>query len=119
VISIVIECSRGAKNICGVSKNGNLLLDVGPEADGTILQIQLDRLKALGAWLKQNGEGIYGTQPWTRAEGKTQDLDVRFTRKGAAVYAVLMGMPGGGSVTLKDLSLPTATAIACWPTKVR
>ena len=94
-----------------VSKNGNLLLDVGPEADGTIPKIQMDRLQALGAWLKQNGEAIYGTQPWTRAEGKTQDVDIRFTRKGAAVYAVLMGKPGGESVTLKDLSLPAATTI--------
>jgi len=94
-----------------VSKNGNLLLDVGPEADGTIPKIQMDRLQALGEWLKQNGEAIYGTQPWTRAEGKTQDVDIRFTRKGAAVYAVLMGKPGGESVTLKDLSLPAATTI--------
>ncbi|MGC2403901.1 MAG: alpha-L-fucosidase [Acidobacteriaceae bacterium] len=95
-----------------VSKNGNLLLDVGPEADGTIPAIQVDRLKALGAWLKQNGEAIYGTQPWTRAEGKAQDLEVRFTRKGAVLYAVLMGQPHGGSVTIKDLSLPAKTSVS-------
>jgi alpha-L-fucosidase len=94
-----------------VSKNGNLLLDVGPEADGTIPAIQMDRLKQLGAWLKQNGEAIYGTEPWTHAEGKTQDGDVRFTRKGSAVYAVLMGQPKGGNVTIKDLSLPAKTSV--------
>jgi alpha-L-fucosidase len=65
-----------------VSKNGNLLLDVGPEADGTIPPVQMSRLVALGAWLKQNGEAIYGTHPWTRADGETTDgLRVRFTQK--------------------------------------
>ena len=58
-----------------VSKNGNLLLDVGPEANGTIPAIQLDRLEKLGAWLKQNGEAIYGTHPWTRANGTTNQVD--------------------------------------------
>jgi alpha-L-fucosidase len=86
-----------------VSKNGNLLLDVGPEADGTIPAVQMDRLRKLGAWMKQNGEAIYGTRPWTRAEGKTADgIDVRFTRKGAKVYAILLARPGR-SVTLLDV----------------
>jgi alpha-L-fucosidase len=49
-----------------VSKNGNLLLDVGPEADGTVPTVQMKRLQALGAWLQLNGEAIYGTHPWKR-----------------------------------------------------
>ena len=64
-----------------VSKNGNLLLDVGPEADGTIPPIQMDRLKSLGAWLHQNGEAIYGTQPWSRAEGETTRTSPSASRK--------------------------------------
>ena len=65
-----------------VSKNGNLLLDVGPEADGTIPPVQMSRLEALGAWLHMNGEAIYGTHPWTRAEGETAEgIYVRFTQK--------------------------------------
>lgn len=89
-----------------VSKNGNLLLDVGPEADGTIPAVQMDRLKALGAWLDQNGEGIYGTHPWKRAEGETSDgLRVRFTQKGDAVYAFLLGEPKATTVTIRDLPL--------------
>jgi alpha-L-fucosidase len=89
-----------------VSKNGNLLLDVGPEADGTIPPVQMERLKALGAWLAQNGEAIYGTHPWSRAEGKATDgktgdgIDVRFTRRGATLYATLLGEPKGASLTL-------------------
>lgn len=90
-----------------VSKNGNLLLDVGPEPDGTIPAIQVDRLHKLGAWLKQNGDAIFATRPWNRAEGKTADgIDVRFTRKGDVLYAVLLAKPTGASVTLKDVPAP-------------
>ncbi len=88
-----------------VSKNGNLLLDVGPESDGTIAPVQMERLKALGAWLRQNGDAIYGTHPWKRAEGKTTDgTSVRFTRKGQTLYATVLGELKGNSVTLASLS---------------
>jgi alpha-L-fucosidase len=87
-----------------VSKNGNLLLDIGPEADGTIPAVQLERLKILGKWMAQNGEAIYGTRPWKRAEGKTKEgIPVRFTSKGPYVYALLLGIPKSGSVTLKSV----------------
>jgi alpha-L-fucosidase len=88
-----------------VSKNGNLLLDVGPEADGTIPAVQMSRLKALGDWMSVNGQAIYGTHPWKRAEGKTAEgVGVRFTRKGSSVFAILLGDVKAGSVTVKDIS---------------
>ena len=88
-----------------VSKNGNLLLDVGPEADGAIPAVQRSRLQALGEWLQQNGEAIYGSHPWTRATGETgEGIHVRFTQRAAAVYATLLGQPKAGSITLKSLS---------------
>ena len=88
-----------------VSKNGNLLLDVGPEADGTIPDVQMDRLRVLGAWLQRNGEAIYGTHPWKRAVGETADgISVRFTEKGSTVYATLLSQPKTTTVTLKSLS---------------
>jgi len=94
-----------------VSKNGNLLLDVGPEADGTIPPIQLDRLEKLGAWLKQNGEAIYGTHPWTRANGTTNQLtadgkpvDLRFTQKEGHLYATLFGKPTSSTILLHNVA---------------
>jgi alpha-L-fucosidase len=87
-----------------VSKNGNLLLDVGPEDDGTIPPVQMERLKALGAWLQQNGEAIYDTVPWERADGKTTEGDdLRFTRKGSDLYVTILGTPKGQTATIEDL----------------
>ncbi len=96
-----------------VSKNGNLLLDVGPEADGTIPSVQMKRLEALGAWLKQNGEAIYGTHPWQTAEGKTSEgIPLRFTQSDAAVYATLLGTPKTPTITLKSTSPKAGTQIS-------
>ena len=95
-----------------VSKNGNLLLDVGPEADGTIPPIQMDRLRALGAWMHQNGEAIYGTQPWTRAVGQSSEgIGVRFTQKHGYLYAILLGKPKQTEVTLQGVKARPRTAI--------
>jgi alpha-L-fucosidase len=88
-----------------VSKNGNLLLDVGPETDGTIPSVQMDRLNALGAWLKQNGDAIYDTVPWERAVGKSAEGDdMRFTRKGKDLYATILGAPKAHTATIEGLA---------------
>jgi alpha-L-fucosidase len=74
-----------------VSKGGNLLLDIGPTADGRIPVIMQERLLQIGAWLKVNGEAIYGSRPWRQtAEGDS----LRYTSKGRTVYAIALKWPG-------------------------
>ncbi|MFJ2741119.1 alpha-L-fucosidase [Streptomyces sp. NPDC087440] len=77
-----------------VAKGGNLLLNTGPQADGTIPAVQADRMRALGAWLKINGEAIYGSSYWTQAEDKGANVPVRFTKQPKALYATATAWPG-------------------------
>jgi alpha-L-fucosidase len=89
----------------GVSKNGNLLLNVGPMADGTIPPEQMERLKKFGAWLRANGEAVYGTRPWTQAEAVTSEsMPVRFTSKGSTVYAIILSAPTSDEVRLRSVA---------------
>jgi alpha-L-fucosidase len=89
-----------------VSKNGNLLINVGPRADGTIPENQLVPLKDLGAWLKQNGEGIYDSRPWTMPSLTLDDkTEVRFTRKANMLYAYFLSVPKNRTVTIPDCNL--------------
>ena len=92
--------------IDGVSKNGNLLLNVGPMASGEIPASQIARLKAFGVWLRANGAAIYGTRPWTRAEAATSDgLPVRFTQGRDRLNLVVLGSPTGDRLRVPDLAL--------------
>ncbi len=68
-----------------VSKNGNLLINVGPRADGSIPELQLAAMREMGAWLAQNGGAVYGTRPWLRANEKV-GAPRAYTRSGETVH---------------------------------
>jgi alpha-L-fucosidase len=107
-----------------VSKNGNLMLNIPVRGDGTIDSDEVAVLEALSGWIAPNGEGIFATRPWkVYGEGPSvsnpapagqfggaRDVrpytaeDIRFTAKGDAVYAFMMGWPEGGKTTLKSLA---------------
>ena len=92
-----------------VSSNGTLLLDINPTAEGVMPEPTVERLLAMGDWLRVNGEAIYGTRPWkVKGEGptevkpgefsetKTADLtanDIRFTSRWKTLYAISCGWP--------------------------
>ena len=109
-----------------VSKNGCLLLNIGPRADGTIPQEVQDILLAVGRWLEVNGEAIYGTRPWkTFGEGPTEVVggafkdtaskpftgeDIRFTIKGTTLYAIALAWPQNGRLLVKSMAeVPVAS----------
>jgi len=95
-----------------VSKNGNLLLNVGPMPDGTIPELQKEVLLGIGQWLEINGEGIYGTRPWERAEGNTLDnLEIRFTHKNESLYIHLLNNPIGKMLKILALTIPQNSQI--------
>jgi alpha-L-fucosidase len=90
-----------------VARGGNLLLDIGPTADGRIPVIMQERLLQMGQWLETNGEAIYGTRRWREhAEGET----IRYTAKGDAVYATVLGWPGK-TVALETPRSSSATRV--------
>ena len=109
-----------------VSKNGNLLLNIGPRSDGTIPEEVQKVLLDVGGWLKVNGEAIYGTRPWTLfGEGPTKVVggafhdtdtkgytpqDFRFTTKGGVIYATELAWPTDGTAMIQSLGTATAGA---------
>lgn len=95
-----------------VSKNGNLLLNIGPAGDGTIPANQLTRLQALGNWMQMYSEGIYDTKPWRVAAAVLPDgTDIRFTKKEATLYAFLLQQPKSNTIVLPHCNTTAASEV--------
>jgi alpha-L-fucosidase len=90
-----------------VSKNGNMLLNVPPKADGTLDKETVSILEAIGQWLGVNGEAIYGTRPWERYTWarSQEEQNVCFTTKGDAFYAISLVWPEDGQLRIPVLGL--------------
>jgi alpha-L-fucosidase len=120
-----------------VSKNGNLMLSVPLQRDGTPDTDEIQIVSEIGAWLKVNGDAIYGTRPWkvygegpstlSGEDGKfggQRDVqkipftaeDIRFTqsKNGKKLYAIILAPPANGSVTIKALAANSPQ----WPGKI-
>jgi alpha-L-fucosidase len=82
-----------------VARNGNILINVGPAADGTISPVMVDRLAGLGDWLLVNGQAVYGTKPWKVCD-QDRNSDVYYTRDKDLLYAHLTKWPSDNQVPL-------------------
>jgi alpha-L-fucosidase len=106
-----------------VSKNGNMLLNVVQRPDGSVDPQYVAVLEQIAEWNAVNGEAIFGTRPWQicgegpgkekQAQGSLEDWDacysakdIRFTTKGSALYAIVLGAPADGKVRIRSLGKP-------------
>lgn len=119
-----LEYKTSRQIICNfieiISKNGNMLLNVGPKGDGEIPKEDRRILKEIGIWMKINEMAVFGSKPWRKAgegsvrvsEGQFTDNeelpytkeDIRFTVNGDSIYAFVMQYPEDGNVTICSLA---------------
>lgn len=113
-----------------VSKNGTLLLNVGPKAEGTIADEERQVLLEIGGWLRANGEAIYDSMVWKESgegptkipEGQFTDNDekpftpedIRFTVRGSNLYATVLKYPQDGRVLIRSLAERDASSKPCF-----
>jgi len=90
-----------------VARGGNLLLNIGPTADGRIPELMQQRLADMGAWLKINGEGIYATRKWSKTPAINNNSTVFYTTKGHDLYAIITKWQDS-PIVIEGIAKPTA-----------
>jgi alpha-L-fucosidase len=95
-----------------VAKNGNLLINVGPDGgDGRIPDEQSRRLEEFGRWLQANGDAIYQTRPYAVPQARTvSGEEVRLTHSAGDVNMIILGRPQGRTLVIDNLQLPAGRA---------
>lgn len=119
-----LEYKTSRQIICNfieiISKNGNMLLNVGPKGDGEIPIEDRKILREIGDWMHKNETAVFGSRPWRKtaegsvrvSEGQFTDNeelpytkeDIRFTANGNSIYAFVMNFPRDGQVTIQSLA---------------
>ncbi|PAA92763.1 hypothetical protein BOX15_Mlig034267g2, partial [Macrostomum lignano] len=97
-----------------ISCGGNLLVNVGPTADGTIDPVMEERLRQLGSWLRTNGDAVYNSTPWTR-QNDTATSGVWYTQRAGSVYAFLLTWPANDRLLLGSVAMATNVTLLGHP----
>jgi alpha-L-fucosidase len=94
-----------------VSKNGNLLLNIGPRPDGTIPAVMQQRLRDIGDWLDVNGRAIHGSTPWVRAEEEGSRPGIRYTVTPGRFNIIVLGAPRGTLSVPADIPISATSQV--------
>ncbi|CAB5012725.1 unannotated protein [freshwater metagenome] len=107
----IVSATELIRSFCDiVSKNGNLLIGIGPNEHGAIPEEQAIPLRGLGDWLSRNGEAIYATRPWDRASTVTSDrTQVRFTTREGVLYALILDRPATSTFLVEGIDAESVT----------
>ncbi|MCE5347383.1 MAG: alpha-L-fucosidase [Bacteroidales bacterium] len=101
-----------------VARGGNLLLNIGPTADGRIPVIMQQRLSDMGSWLKVNGEAIYETRKWDKAPAVTSETTTYFTKKGNDLYVIVTKWQNK-PIVVEGISKPESVSMLGYNGKVK
>jgi len=93
-----------------VARGGNLLLNIGPTADGRIPVIMQQRLLDIGKWLRVNGQAVYGSRAWDKSPAIKKETNLFFSTKGKDLYAMIVSA-GSGPIIIDGVKKPASVKL--------